>query len=311
MLLGGWGIFAVKPQGSPPLRITGSATLFPFAAKVAERFAEKQGVKTPLVEAVGTGGGVMLFCSGVGNRTPDILMASRPLTGQEHQLCLRHGVTEVVEIVAGLDGIVLVQSKSSPSLHLSRRDVFEALTALNKPSPFYWSDISPFLPHLPIQILGPSPSSGTRDALIDLLLKPFCRFFKTKDNAKCKQLRHDEAYSDVGDNQNVIIQKILVSPISVGVISFSFFKQNKHLLKGISIDGIVPSQKSLLSGSYPVARPLYLYVKKAHLSPMMRSYLHEFLSQDAVGKQGYLTQDGLVTLPLEQLQRMRLQLENL
>jgi phosphate transport system substrate-binding protein len=310
-LLGWCTVFADIPRGAPPLRITGSATLFPFAAKVAERFAEKQGGRTPLVEAVGTGGGVMLFCSGIGNQTPDILMASRPLTPQERQLCFRHGVVDVVEIVAGLDGIVLVQSQKSPSLHLSRRDVFEALSDLNKPSPLYWSDLNAFLPSLPIQILGPSPSSGTRDALIDLLLKPFCQFFRAEEGAQCKRLRHDDAYSDVGDNQNVIIQKILVSPISVGIISFSFFKQNQHLLKAVSIDGVIPSQKTLVSGKYPVARPLYLYVKKAHLSPLMRAYLHEFLSQDAVGERGYLTQDGLVTLPREQLKQMRQQLETL
>lgn len=299
--------FAQKPEKT--FHITGSATVFPFAAKVAERYAEKNHEKTPIVEAIGTGGGMRLFCAGTGPQAPEIVMASRPITPQERQLCLRHGINEMIEVIIGLDGIVLVQSQEAPTLHLSRRDVFEALSAINSAVPEVWSDISPFLPDMPIQILGPSPASGTRDALVELLMEPFCHSLPQYQKPACLQLRTDGAYSDVSDNQNVIIQKILLNPTLLGIISFSFYKQNHTQVKSVSIDGVFPTQKSLVQGNYIVSRYLYLYIKRDQLSPQMLRYVAEFVSADAVGPKGYLTRKGLVPLPTLLLKKMRQQIQ--
>lgn len=293
------------------LYITGSATVFPFAAKVAERYAEKTQGKTPIVEAIGTGGGMRLFCTKTGPQAPQIVMASRPITPQERQLCLRHSINEVIEVIIGLDGIVLVQSKEAPTLHLSRRDVFEALSAMNPNLPQFWSELSPFLPPLPIHILGPSTASGTRDALVELVMEPFCHRLSLPQKTACVKLRTDGAYSDVGDNQNVIIQKILLNPTLLGIISFSFYKQNQTQVKSVSIDGVFPTQQSLVQGTYVVSRYLYLYLKKDQLYPEALRYLSAFLDENAVGPKGYLTRKGLVPLPPLLLEQMRQQVKRM
>ncbi len=307
-------------QARDQIRIVGSSTVFPFATVVAERFGKATGFPTPVVESTGSGGGLKLFCAGVGERYPDIANASRRIKRSEVALCRRNGVTEIVELKIGYDGIVLATSKTAPPLALSLRDVFLALTKRVptgtgelRANPYTtWKEVNPALPALPIKVLGPPPTSGTRDAFVELAMEGGCLTFawikalRKTDKARykrlCHTIREDGAFVEAGENDNLIVQKLIATPGTVGIFGFSYLDQNRDKIRGAAINGIAPAFENIADGSYPVSRSLYFYVKKAHVEtiPGLRQYIAAFMSDRALGDDGYLADKGLIPMPREE-----------
>ncbi|HEX6999955.1 MAG TPA: PstS family phosphate ABC transporter substrate-binding protein [Gammaproteobacteria bacterium] len=298
------------------ISIVGSSTVYPFATVVAERFGRASRFRTPKVEATGTGGGLALFCNGVGVRHPDIANASRRITASEVRRCAEHGVREIVEVKIGFDGIVLAGSRTARPLDLSLRAVYLALAKHVPdpdggerlvPNPYRrWSDVDPSLPPVRIEVLGPPPTSGTRDAFLELAMEGGCKTFpwiaaleRDAYLAACHTIREDGAYVEAGENDNLIVQKLTANPAALGIFGYSFLEQNSDKLRGAKVDGVAPDFDTIADGRYPVARPLYFYVKKAHVGfiPGIREYLQEFTSEAAAGELGYLSDLGLIPLP--------------
>ena len=285
------------------INIVGSSTVYPFATVVAERFGKQTDFKTPKIESTGSGGGLKLFCAGIGVRHPDIANASRRIKSSEVEKCARNGVTDILEIKIGYDGIVLANSKKAPQMSITREQVFLALgekvpqnnqnrTTQNRTNK--WSEVAADLPASKIEVLGPPPTSGTRDAFVELALEGGCKSFdwikalKKKDKkaykALCHRVREDGAYVEAGENDNLIVQKLEANPSAFGVFGFSFLDQNSDKLQGSKIDGVEPTFENIADGHYPVSRPLYFYVKKAHIGkvPGMKEYLAEFMSESTM-----------------------------
>jgi phosphate transport system substrate-binding protein len=299
------------------IRIVGSSTVYPFATVVAEEFGRSTDFKTPIIESTGTGGGLKLFCAGVGVEHPDITDASRRIKASEVANCQANGVTDITEVKIGYDGIVMAQSKKAKQMDLTLRQIFLAL-AKEIPTPSgkmvanpnkTWKDVDPSLPDVKIEVLGPPPTSGTRDAFDELALEGGCKTFpeikalKDKDkNAYkkiCQSLREDGAFIEAGENDNLIVQKLVANPDALGVFGYSFLDQNRDKLRGCSVDGEAPTFENISSGAYPVSRSLYFYVKNAHVGsiPGMKEYLAEFTSEKAFGEFGYLVDKGLIPAP--------------
>lgn len=302
------------------IKIVGSSTVFPFSTTVAERFGKAGDFKTPVVESTGSGGGLKLFCSGVGVEHPDITNASRRIKASEVEKCASNGVTEIVEVKIGYDGIVLANSKAAPLFELSLRDIFLALAAEvpNEagemvPNPYMmWNEVNPDLPAVKIEVLGPPPTSGTRDAFNELALEGGCDMIDSikalkktdKDLHKkiCRSVREDGAYVEAGENDNLIVQKLEANPNALGIFGYSFLEQNSDKVQGSLIDGVEPEFELIAEGDYPVSRSLYFYVKKAHVGvvPGIAEFLAEFTSEDAWGEDGYLVDKGLIPMTEEE-----------
>lgn len=320
-------------QGRDHISIVGSSTVYPFSTVVAERFGRKTKYKTPKVESTGSGGGFKLFCQGVGVSHPDITNASRRIKKSEVELCENNGVQDIVEVLIGYDGIVLANARSSEQMNLNRKDIYLAL-AKQVPSPdgsgsfvanpyTTWKDVNPALPARKIEVLGPPPTSGTRDAFVELVMEAGCNEIpaiaeledsdSSKHKSICRTLREDGAYIDAGENDNLIVQKLNANPAALGIFGFSFLDQNSDKVQGSMIDGQAPSFEAIADGSYPVSRPLYFYVKKAHANviPGVRQYLEEFTSERAWGENGYLTDKGMIPLPREKRKEIAEDVENL
>jgi len=286
------------------IRIVGSSTVFPFSTAVAETFGKTTDFKTPVVESTGSGGGLKLFCSGVGVDHPDITNASRRIKGKEIKLCADNGV-EAIEVKVGYDGIVVANAKNSPSFSVTRAQLWTALAAKG-PKPAKWSDIDPSLPTIKIEVLGPPPSSGTRDAFEELVMQKGCVKAEAGDKSYCKKdgshIREDGAYVEAGENDNLIVSKLEANPNALGIFGFSFLDQNSDKLKGSTVDGAEPSFENIASGDYPVSRSLFFYVKKAHVDviPGMMEYVSSFISDEANGEEGYLVDKGLIPLPTDE-----------
>lgn len=300
------------------ISIVGSSTVYPFTTTVAERFSRATRFKTPVVESTGTGGGMKLFCQGVGDSTADITGASRRIKPSELDLCRKNGV-EVVEVQIGYDGIVLANARSATPFELSRKDIFLAL-AKDVPNPDgsetlvrnpyrKWNEVNPSLPDIRIEVLGPPPTSGTRDAFVELAMEAGCKAFdwiaakestdKNGYKSICHTVREDGAYVEAGENDNLIVNKLVANPNAVGIFGFSFLDQNADKVQGLSIEGIAPTFESIADQSYPISRPLYLYVKKAHVGviPGVNQFLAELTSERAWGDEGYLADKGMIPLP--------------
>jgi phosphate transport system substrate-binding protein len=299
------------------ISIVGSSTVYPFATVVAEQFGRRNpSFRTPTIESTGSGSGIKAFCGGVGVQHPDITNSSRRITPSEVESCAANGVTAIVEVKIGYDGIVLANSKASPHYSVSLRDLYLAL-AKNVPDPAggeklvanpyrTWSQLSSALPAVAIEVLGPPPTSGTRDAFLELVMEPGCKSFawvaalpRDAYLAACHTLREDGPYTNAGENDNLIVQKLEKSPQALGIFGYSFLEQNSDKVQGAHINGVVPDFDSIAEGKYPVSRPLYFYVKKAHVGriPGIREYLREFTSDSAWGDVGYLADKGLIPLP--------------
>jgi phosphate transport system substrate-binding protein len=301
------------------INIVGSSTVYPFTTVVAEQFGRATTFKTPKVEQNGTGGGFKLFCGGVGIQHPDITNASRAIKASEIGQCRANGVEEIVEVKIGYDGIVVANSKSAPRLDLALRDIYLAL-ARDVPAPDgshklvrnpyrTWKEINPALPAVDIEVLGPPPTSGTRDAFVELAMEGGCQSIdwiaalKDSDEDRfksaCHTLREDHAYVEAGENDNLIVKKIESNPAALGVFGFSFLDQNADVLQGSLVDGVEPSFEAIAAGQYPVSRSLFIYAKKAHIGrvPGMKEFLAEYTSERAWGPDGYLADKGLIPLP--------------
>jgi len=293
------------------VRAVGSSTVLPFAKAVAEDFAKTNaGFAAPVIESTGTGAGMKLFCAGVGVQYPDIENASRRMKKSEYEECAKNGVKDIVEIQVGLDGIAFAEAANGPGMELTPADIYKALakTPFGKPQAAKtWKDVNPALSDEPILVYGPPSTSGTRDALKELILAKGCesdpamKALKDSDKAKydanCTEVREDGAYVDSGENDNLIVQKLEANPKAVGIFGFSYLESNADRIKGLKINGIEPTYASISDFSYPGARPLYIYVKKAHLDAIKG--LKEFVGQWAKswGKDGLLAKAGMVVAP--------------
>jgi phosphate transport system substrate-binding protein len=301
--------------------------LFPFAAQVAENFAAGGRWKAPLVESIGTGGGFRLFCAGIGEDTPDITDASRPMASSEVSDCARHGAGPVVGIRVGLDGMLLASARRSPSLSLTREQIYLAVARVVPiggklvPNPYRrWRDISAGLPDRPIRIYGPAPNHGTRDAFVALAVMPACErrpeiraLAADKRQQNCQALREDGAWVDVPQDYAVLFRRLLADPEALGVLGFSYLENNRGLVHAARIDGIDATPESIGSWKYPLARPLFVYVKQAHVGhiPGLAEFVKEFLSERAMGPGGYLVARGLMPLPANQMKVERRKVEQL
>jgi len=299
--------------------IVGSSTVYPFATVVAEQFGKTTSFKTPKIESTGSGGGFKLFCAGVGVEHPDITNASRRMKQSECETCAKNGVTDVVEVKIGYDGIVVANSKKASQLALGRKDLFLAL-AKQVPDPSgaeklvdnpykTWKDVNASLPATKIEVLGPPPTSGTRDAFVELVMENGAKSYdwlaalrkadKKKFKAVAHTVREDGAYIEAGENDNLIVQKLEANPDAMGIFGFSFLDQNMDKIQGAKVDGVVPTFDAIADGSYPVSRPLFFYVKKAHVGkiPGISEYLKAFTAEKAWGSDGYLADKGLIPMP--------------
>jgi phosphate transport system substrate-binding protein len=312
------------------ISIVGSSTVYPFATVVAEQFGRKTSFKTPKIESTGSGGGIKLFCNGVGVEHPDIANSSRRMTATEFATCTKNGVDQIVEVKIGFDGIVLANAKTSATMNLSLRDVYLAL-AKNVPDPAggqklvanphrTWADVNSKLPATDIEVLGPPPTSGTRDAFLELAMEGGCKTFDSVAKlereaylAACHTIREDGRYIEAGENDNLIVQKLASNPKAFGIFGYSFLEQNSDNVQGAHINGIAPDFYTIAAGTYPISRPLYFYVKKAHVGviPGIREYLKEFTSDSAWGDFGYLSDKGLVPLPEQERKQVVAQVQSL
>ena len=320
-------------QARDYISIVGSSTVYPFATVVAEQFGKATRYKTPIIESTGSGGGFKLFCAGVGVQYPDIINSSRRIKSSEVEQCARNGVAAIVEVKFGYDGIVLAHAKNAPRIALTLEQIFMAITknvpvdrngpALQLNPANTWRDVADHLLPIPIEVMGPPPTSGTRDAFAELALEGGCkqiRWIKAlqKTDKKhyrriCHTVREDGVYIESGENDNLIVQKLEINPNALGIFGYSFLDQNADRVRGIHINGVEPTFENIADGIYPISRPLYFYVKKAHVEaiPGIREFLHEFTSEGTWGDDGYLTDKGLIPMPTEERSRFRSSVRNL
>jgi phosphate transport system substrate-binding protein len=320
------GVFAFPGAASArdQIRIVGSSTVYPFTTAVAEQFGKSGAGKTPVVESTGTGGGMKLFCAGVGESHPDITNASRAIKKGEFEDCQKNGVKDIVEIKVGIDGLTIAQSKTGPATKLTMPQVFLALAAqvpdkdgkiVDNPNKM-WSDVDKSLPSIKIEVLGPPPTSGTRDSFHELFMEvgakslPALKDMQTSDpkgfEKLWKSMRKDGAYIEAGENDNVIVQKLEANKNAYGIFGYSFLEENAAKLKGVAIDGILPDYDTISAGKYKGARPLFVYVKKQHVGviPGVDKFVAEYVSPKALSKDGYLARKGLVSLPKAEVDKV-------
>ena len=312
-------VFIYSVTSRDQINVVGSSTVYPFSTVVAENFGNKTGIKVPKIESTGSGGGMKLFCKGLGTGHPDITNASRRIKKNEFNQCKENGI-DVVEIKVGYDGIVIANSKKAKLLNLTKRQIFLALakkvpegnkeggSLVDNPNK-KWSDIDPNLPNKKIEVLGPPPTSGTRDAFNELAIEGGCKTFpklkaikkqdKKKYKAICRAVREDGAFIEAGENDNLIVQKLVENESAFGVFGFSFLIENEDKIQGSTVDGIAPTMETIADKSYGVSRPLYFYVKLAHVDviPGIREFLAEYTSDDSWGPGGYLEERGMIPMP--------------
>jgi phosphate transport system substrate-binding protein len=315
-IVGALSTVALAQSARDSINIVGSSTVYPFTTTVAEQFGRGGKFKTPKVESTGTGGGIKLFCNGKGPQFPDIANASRRMRPAELATCQKNGVGDVVEIKVGYDGIVMAENKTGSSLNLTRKDVYLALAKTVPdpanpstliPNPYTtWKDVNKALPAKKIEVLGPPPTSGTRDSFVELYMEAGCRNYawlealRTQDEPRfkraCDTVREDGAYVEAGENDNLIVQKLTANKDAVGIFGYSFLEENLDKLKGAVVDGVSPTYETVASGKYPASRPLFIYVKKSHVGviPGINEFVDEYVSEKAIGEDGYLAEKGLI-----------------
>jgi len=315
--------FATNAFARDSISIVGSSTVFPFATVVAERFGRTTDFATPKIESTGSGGGLKLFCSGIGVNTPDITNSSRRMKASEYEMCQENGVTDVVEVLIGFDGIAVANSVEADQIDMSTRDLYLALAKM-VPNPdgsdtmvdnpyTQWADINPALPAIDIEVLGPPPTSGTRDAFAELAMESGCSEFAFIENMEdddfksaCHTMREDGAYVEAGENDNLIVQKLEANPNALGIFGYSFLEQNDDKVQSSIINGHTANFDAIAAGDYSISRPLYFYVKAQHVGtvPGIEEYLAEFTSEQAWGEDGYLVDKGMIPLPDAQREEM-------
>jgi len=307
------------------ISIVGSSTVYPFATTVAEHFGKAGKFSTPKIESTGTGGGMKLFCAGVGIDTPDITNASRAIKPSERDACASNGVTSIIEVKIGYDGIVVANSKATKRMELTLQDLYLALakevpaksgeTLIPNPNKT-WKDVNPLLPDTKIEVIGPPPTSGTRDSFAELAMEGGCSAFawikaiKSSDEPRfqkmCRTIREDGAYIEAGENDNLIVQKLVADTSALGIFGFSYLDENTDKIQASMIKGALPTFETISNFSYPIARPLFFYVKKAHIGkvPGIPEYIAEFTSAKAMGSEGYLADKGMIPLSADEFARV-------
>jgi phosphate transport system substrate-binding protein len=310
------GATAAYAQTREQIRIVGSSTVFPYTQAVAEQYSAATGNPAPVVESTGTGGGFQIFCGGVGPDHPDITGASRAMRKSEHDLCVQNGVDSVTEVLIGYDGLSVAHSQQGPDLALTKAQLFQALAAevevngeiVANPHKM-WNEIDASLPAAPITVFGPPPTSGTRDAFVELVMLPDCEAFpaiaaleESRMEEVCERMRQDGPFIEAGENDNLIVQRLNSDPNALGIFGYSFLFENSDTLKAVAIDGVAPNAETIADGSYGVSRPLYFYVKNAHrgVIPGMEEFIAEYVSEASFGEGGYLSERGLIVLPEDQ-----------
>mgnify|MGYP001325453560 FL=1 len=301
-------------QARDTIQIVGSSTVYPFATVVAEQLGKKN-FNTPVIESTGTGGGMKLFCAGLGVKYPDFTNASRAIKKSEVELCAKNGVTGIVEIIIGNDGIAFSNNANSAPFNFTKEQLWKAM-AEHGPKPKTWSQIDPSLPDVAIKIMAPPPTSGTRDAWNSLVMKAGCKSVGKYDDLgkkKCAVFREDGAVEEAGENDTLIVKRLAADPEAFGIFGFSFLDQNRDQIQGSTIEGVEISLDTIQSYEYPIARPLFFYAKKAHVNvvPGMQEYMDEFVSDNAVGEYGYLMDRGLVPLESKSLSEVRTNVSSL
>ncbi len=315
------------------ISVVGSSTVYPFTTTVAEQLGRQGKFKTPKVESTGTGGGIKLFCNGVGVQHPDAANASRRMNAAEFDTCKKNGVTDILEVKVGFDGLTISESKQSKMSALTRKQVYLAL-AKQIPDPANpttlianpyttWKDVDPSLPAVKIEVLGPPPTSGTRDSFHELYMESGCRTYPWINTMRgldekrfkriCHTMREDGAFVEAGENDNLIVQKIEANPNALGIFGFSFLEENQDKLRGTKIDGVEPTYETISSGKFSASRPLFIYIKKAHIGviPGLKEFVDEYVSDKAIGEDGYLAERGLVAQPKSDLARTRADVKGL
>jgi len=307
------------------IRIVGSSTVYPFATVVAEQFGKTTSYKTPVIESTGSGGGFKLFCAGVGVEHPDITNASRRIKKSEVETCAKNGVADVTEIKIGYDGIVFANAKTAKQMKITKKQIFLALAktipdgkgGFKDNDNAMWSDVDKSLPAIKIEVLGPPPTSGTRDAFAELALEGGCKAFdeikalkksdKKKYKAICHGVREDGGYVEAGENDVLIVRKLEANPNAFGVFGFSFLEQNADKVQGSVIGSVAPTFETIADGSYPVSRPLFFYVKGAHVGkvPGIKEYVAAFTAEKMFGPDGILSDKGLIPMPDEERKKFQ------
>lgn len=307
------------------IRVVGSSTVFPYTQAVAEQYAAATGGPSPIVELTGTGGGIRIFCSGIGLDTPDIVGASRPMKELEYRLCQTNGVTSITEALIGKDGLSLAQSLDGPDIALTNTQLFQALAAevpvdgAMVANPYArWNEIDAALPDMPIRVFGPPPTSGSRDSFVETVMDKGCAHFApiaampdSQRRVVCSRMRQDGPYVEAGENDNLIVQRLRTDPEAIGIFGYSFLFENQDTLRGIPVDGLAPTLETIANNQYELSRPLYLYIKNAHRPVVlgMEAFLSEYVSEDAFGPEGYLAARGLVFLPEDERASVRASVE--
>lgn len=317
LLSAGPGVAGSRNQ----IKIVGSSTVFPFSTTVAERFGKSGKFKAPVVESTGTGGGFKIFCGGIGVDTPDINDASRAITAGEKALCAQNGVTAIDEFTVGYDGIILASGSKDAVFDISLEQLWRA-TAKTVPfrgklidNPYKrWKDIDPKLPNLPILIFGPAPNHGTRDAFVELVMDPVCKkapevaaLSGDQQKKVCAIIREDQVWTDVSEDYGLVMGKLISNPKAMAIFTFSYLDQNRNKIHAATVGGVIASLQTIASGQYPVSRPLFIYVKRAHVHdiPGLVDFVTEYLSDRAAGADGYLADKGLIPLPKPELLKQR------
>jgi len=293
------------------ITVVGSSTVYPFTAAVAEQFGRAGKFKTPKVESTGTGGGIKLFCNGIGPQHPDVANASRAMKKSEFETCAKNGVTDILEIKIGFDGLTIAENKAGALSALTKKQVYLALAKtipvngqmVANPNKT-WKDVDASLPATKIEVLGPPPTSGTRDSFLELFMEAGCDLENKK---ACHAIREDGAFVEAGENDNLIAQKLAANKNALGIFGYSFLEENTDKLKGLKIDGIAPSFETISSAKYTAARPLFVYIKKQHIGviPGLKEFANEYVSDKAIGEEGYLSDRGLVSLDKSDLVKTR------
>lgn len=325
------GSFVVADAASArEIKIVGSSTVFPYTQAVAEEFA-RSGGKAPTVESTGTGGGMKIFCQGVGEAHPDITGASRAMKSSEKELCEKNGVTDITEVLLGYDGLSVANSRKGKKFSVSKAQLYQALAAKVPvdgklvDNPYKkWSDIDKSLPDQEIIAYGPPPTSGTRDAFVELVFHHVCKkgklpywadaakkadkkAFKKMYKAECTAMRTDGPFIEAGENDNLIVQRLDADPKAVGIFGYSFLFENQDKLQALQIGGVEPSMDTIASGEYGISRPLFIYIKNAHRKVIngMNDFIKEYVADKSMGDGGYLSERGLVVLPADELKRVQ------
>ena len=313
-------LFSAETFARDQINIVGSSTVYPYGTVNAQRLGES-GFKTPTYNPIGTGGGMKAFCAGVGVEFRDITGASRPMKSKEAKLCLEAGVTNVIEVMWANDGITFSHSNEAEPFSLTREEIFTAMAAKVVvdgevvENPYQtWNEINPSLPAYKIEVLVAPPTSGTRDAFDGKVMEAGCTLEAvTGSDDGCTDYREDGKIIEMGENDTLIVQKLVEDPERFGYFGYSYLKDNGDKLQPSTVEGVIPSADTIATYEYPMARPLFIYLKADHIGvvPGIQEFAQMMVSDEAIGDNGYLTKIGAAPMVPDLISRVRNVTDNL